>query len=84
MRLHIYFVSQTMVKFSCRKSATFTHFEQMVYKKLALRNKSLKQLSELDYLARSNNKKSVEGCYCNITREKSVIVSYFYSVLYAS
>ena len=26
MRLHIYFVSQTMVKFSCRKSATFTHF----------------------------------------------------------
>ena len=54
----------------------------MVYKKLALRNKSLKQLSELDYLARSNNKKSVEGCYWNITREKSVIVSYFYSVLY--
>ena len=49
---------------------------------LFLRIESVKQLSGLDHLARSNNKKSFEGNYSNTTSKESDIVSQFHSVSY--
>ena len=49
-----------------------------------LRHESVKQLSELDHLARSNSKKSVEGNFRNITggRKSAKYSANFYCVSY--
>ena len=43
------------------------------FKELVLRNKNVKQFSGLYRVGRSNNKKSLEGNYSNITSKEPAI-----------
>lgn len=49
-------------------------YKQPSYKQLPLRDKSFKQLSVLNHLARINSQKSIEGSFCNIASKNSAIV----------
>lgn len=50
--------------------------------KLALRDKNVKLLLQLDHLPRSRLKKSTEGYFCNIVIKQSEIVPQFHFVSY--
>ena len=82
---HIFYILETTVINDVDTGSiniNFDIYKQPVQKQLAVRNKCVKQLTELDHLARSNNEKSIENNFCNIASKKSLIVPQFPSISY--